>query len=83
MEVIIIAVPAVLNDDPEAFTERLFRTCGASKSEDDNGLMILYGYDKSRRFIRFEVGYGFGGVLTDAATGSIQSNTIIPSDQER
>lgn len=81
VEVVLIVVPAVENDDPEAFTEKLFRTWGVGKSEDDNGLMILYGYDKSSRFIRFETGYGLEGALPDISTARITRNTIIPAIQ--
>lgn len=79
VEVVLVVVPSIENDDPEAFTEKLFRTWGIGKAEDDNGLMILYVYQKPHRLVRFETGYGLEGALPDATTAQITRNTIIPA----
>lgn len=42
VEVVLVVLPAIENDDPETFTEELFRLWGLGKAEDDNGLLILY-----------------------------------------
>lgn len=81
VEVVLVVVPAVPEDDPETFTEELFRLWGVGKSQDDNGLLILYvtGHD---RLIRFETGYGLEGALPDAATHGIAQRILIPGIKE-
>lgn len=79
VEAVLVAVPAVVEDDPEGFSLRLFRLWGLGKKEDNNGLLILYGYGEGGRFVRFEVGYGLEGVLSDITTARISRNIIIPS----
>lgn len=77
VEAVLVVVPAVPDDDPEAFTEELFRLWGIGRARDDNGLLLLYvtGHD---RLVRFETGYGLEGALPDAATYSITQRILIP-----
>ena len=81
VEVVLVVLPAIENDDPETFTEELFRLWGLGKAEDDNGLLILY-VTQRRRLIRFETGYGLEGALPDAATYGISQRILIPGIKE-
>lgn len=81
VEAVLVVLPAIENDDPETFTEELFRLWGLGKAEDDNGLLILY-VTQRRRLIRFETGYGLEGALPDAATYRISQRILIPGIKE-
>lgn len=77
-EVAIVIIPSVKDDDPEGFSEELFRLWGLGKDKEDNGLLIVYAYEPEGRFIRFETGYGLEGVLPDALCYQIQQQEMIP-----
>ncbi|MDO4695357.1 YgcG family protein [Porphyromonas sp.] len=78
VRVALVIVPAVKNNTPERFAHELFQLWGIGEKSKDNGLLILYGFEKPNRFIRFEVGYGLEGILTDALTSQISRKRIIP-----
>lgn len=77
VEAVLVVLPAIEGDDPESFTEALFRLWGIGKAKDDNGLLILYVTERGR-LIRFETGYGLEGVLPDIITYQISQETLIP-----
>jgi uncharacterized membrane protein YgcG len=53
-----------------------FKAKGIGAKGQDNGVLILVDFDHRRG--RIEVGYGLEGVMTDAATKSIQDNVMAP-----
>lgn len=73
-EMAVVVVPSIGNDTPESFSERLFQKWGIGKKGEDNGLLILLVTED--RYIRFEVGYGLEGVLTDAMSKRIQAQRM-------
>ncbi|MCC8035474.1 MAG: TPM domain-containing protein [Rikenellaceae bacterium] len=76
IETAIVVIPSIGNDTPESFTVDLFQRWGIGKSGEDNGLLILLATED--RLVRFEVGYGLEGELTDAMSKRIQTQRMNP-----
>lgn len=76
VDVFVVAIPSIGSDTPEDFAVRLFQRWGIGKKGDDNGLLILLVTED--RYIRFEVGYGLEGTLTDAISKRIQVQRMNP-----
>ncbi len=64
----------------EDYGYQLGRAWGIGKSGKDNGLLLIVA--PKERQVRFEVGYGLEGTLTDAATKVIIERQIIPRFQQ-
>ncbi len=79
-EVAIVVLESVEGGSPEDFSVRLFEKWGIGKKGSDNGLLILLA--TGDRFVRFEVGYGLEGVITDALSKRIQTQRMNPSFSE-
>jgi uncharacterized protein len=62
------------------FAVKLFEQWGIGEKGKDNGVLLLAAIED--RKLRIEVGYGFEGVLTDAATGRIMDEHILPRFKE-
>lgn len=58
----------------EEYASHLFEKWKIGNKTDDNGVLILFS--KEDRKIRFEVGYGLEGALTDSGTGQILDRNI-------
>lgn len=72
-----VAVIGSTGDVPiEEFGLELLRKWGVGKSDKNNGLLILLATDD--RAVRFEVGYGLEGVVTDAMSKRIQTTRMMP-----
>ncbi|MDL2230687.1 TPM domain-containing protein [Alistipes sp. OttesenSCG-928-L06] len=76
IEVAVVVIESIGDDTPEDFGIRLFRQWGIGKQQKNNGLLILLV--TADRIIRFEVGYGLEGVLTDAMSKRIQTTRMMP-----
>lgn len=76
IEIAIVVLPSIGEQDIEEFANRLFRAWGIGHKEDNSGLLILVIKDRKR--LRFEVGYGLEGILTDAMCAQIQRRSILP-----
>lgn len=76
-EVVVVTVKDFSGTYIEDYAVKLFEKWGIGKKDKDNGLLILVS--KEQRQSRIEVGYGLEGVLTDAITGRIQDEKMIPS----
>jgi len=76
IEVAVVVIESIGNDAPEDFGIRLFRQWGIGKEKKNNGLLILL--ITADRIVRFEVGYGLEGVLTDAMSKRIQTTRMLP-----
>jgi uncharacterized protein len=64
----------------EDYGYQLGRSWGIGKAGKDNGLLLIVA--PKERQVRFEVGYGLEGTLTDAATKLIIERQIIPRFQQ-
>jgi uncharacterized protein len=76
IEVAVAAVGSTGNVPPEDFGIGLLRKWGVGKKGKDNGMLILLAADD--RTVRFEVGYGLEGVMTDALSKRIQTMRMMP-----
>ena len=75
-EAAVVMLNSIGSEEIEDFGVRLFAKWGIGKKKLDNGLLILFVLDQ--RAIRFEVGYGLEGVLTDGICKRIQTQAMIP-----
>lgn len=62
--------------EPKEYAVRLFEHWKVGEKGKDNGVLVLIAL-KERR-VEVEVGYGLEGVLTDAATGRILDEYMVP-----
>lgn len=75
-EVAVVAVSSIGYEDIKSFATTLFKTWGIGKSQNNNGLLVLFVLDQ--RKVTFETGYGLEGVLPDAICKRIQTQAMIP-----
>ena len=72
---IVVAVIDSLNGESiEDYSVALFEKWEIGNADYDNGVLILLALEE--REIRFEVGYGLEGTLTDGKTGNILDNNV-------
>ncbi|MCA9376924.1 TPM domain-containing protein [Candidatus Nomurabacteria bacterium] len=79
-EITVVTVPDFQGTTIEDYAVKLFEAWGIGKEDRDNGILILVS--ASERQSRIEIGYGLEGALTDAESGRIQDNAMIPSFKE-
>jgi uncharacterized protein len=74
---LVVATVASLQDRTvEDYANGLFRHWRLGQAEADNGVLLLVA--PSERKVRIEVGYGLEPILTDALTGQIIRDLILP-----
>ncbi len=76
IEVAVVVVNSIGDVPPEDFGIGLLRKWGVGKKSKDNGMLILLV--TGDRIVRFEVGYGLEGVMTDALSKRIQTVRMMP-----
>ena len=76
----VVALKSLKGGEIDDFAVKLFAQWGIGEKGKDNGVLLLAAIED--RKMRIEVGYGFEGVLTDAGTGRIQDEYIIPRFKE-
>lgn len=64
----------------EDYANKLFNNWGIGEAQEDNGLLLLVS--SNQRESRIEIGYGLEGRLTDAKSGRIQDDYMIPYFKE-
>ena len=75
-EVAVVMLPSIGDADLFDFAHQLFRPCGIGNTKSTRGLLLLYVADIRR--VRFTVGDGLEGTMTDAACKRIIERTMIP-----
>lgn len=60
----------------EEFASKLFERFGIGTAGKENGLLLLFSRDDRR--IRFEVGYGLEGAITDSLAGRLLDEQALP-----
>ena len=75
-EVAVVMLPSIGDADLFDFAHQLFRTWGIGNKKSNRGLLLLYVADIRR--VRFTVGDGLEGTMTDAACKRIIERTMIP-----
>lgn len=75
-EMAVVVLDSLDGLEPSAAALALHRRWGVGKRERDNGILFLWS--PALRKTHVSIGYGLEGVLTDARTGSIQDEHVIP-----
>ena len=75
-QVVVVIVPTLDGRPIEETALAIAEANRIGKKEKDNGVLLLIA--REEREIRIEVGYGLEGVLTDAVSGRIIRNEIVP-----
>lgn len=76
IETAVVMLPSIGEEDIFNFAHDLFRQWGIGKKKSNNGLLILFVVDQ--RKVRFTVGYGLEGTMTDAMSKRIQMQRMVP-----
>lgn len=76
IETAVVMLPSIGEEDIFNFGHELFRQWGIGKQKSNNGLLILFVADQ--RKVRFTVGYGLEGTMTDAMSKRIQMQRMVP-----
>jgi len=75
-EIAVVTVPNLGDSDVETYATDLYREWGIGSRQTDRGALLLVSVED--RELRIEVGYGLEGDLTDAESGRIIQNVIVP-----
>ncbi len=76
VQVAVLTVPSLEGDSIEAFSMRVAEKWKLGQADKDNGALLVVAL--AERSLRIEVGYGLEGELTDAKSGLIIRNVIVP-----
>lgn len=76
IETAVVMLPSIGEEDIFNFAHELFRQWDIGKQKSNNGLLILFVADQ--RKVRFTVGYGLEGTMTDAMSKRIQMQRMVP-----
>lgn len=74
--VVVATLPSLKDETLEEAAVRLFSQWGIGKKGQDKGVLIMVAVHERR--LRIEVGYGLEGVLTDAKSGQIRDQFMVP-----
>ncbi len=76
VQLVVATVTSLQGEEIEPYANALFRKWRLGKKDENNGVLFLIA--PTERKIRFEVGYGLEGTLTDALTKLILRNAVGP-----
>ncbi|CAM2077441.1 MULTISPECIES: TPM domain-containing protein [Clostridia] len=76
-QAVIVVIDSTNNIPIEDYSNKLFRTWGIGKSDQDNGLLILLAIND--RQYRVEVGRGLEGTIPDALSNRVMESLAKPS----
>jgi uncharacterized protein len=76
----VVALKSLQGGQIDDFAAKLFEQWGIGEKGKDNGVLLLAAIED--RKMKIEPGYGFEGVLPDAACGRIQDEYIVPRFKE-
>ena len=80
IQLAVLTVPTIEDETIESFSMRVADEWKLGQEGKDNGILITLALAEHK--IRIEVGYGLEGTLTDAQSGLILRNAIIPEFKE-
>lgn len=75
-QVVLLTIPSLENENLEEYSIRVAQTWRLGTDKYDNGVLLLVAMAEKK--IRIEVGYGLEAILTDAKSGYIIRNYIVP-----
>lgn len=73
---VVVTLPSLQGYEISDFGYQLGRAWGIGQAEKDNGLILIVAPEE--REVRFEVGYGLEGDMTDALSRTIIESVILP-----
>jgi uncharacterized protein len=73
---VLLTIPTLEGESIESFSIKVAEAWKLGHAEEDNGLLILLAMNEKK--VRIEVGYGLESLLTDAKSGYIIREVIIP-----
>jgi uncharacterized protein len=76
-EVAVVTVPDMGGLDESTYAVELFKEWGIGSKERNDGVLLLLAVKE--RKVRIEVGYGLEPIITDARSGQILDQYVIPS----
>lgn len=76
-QVVVLTIPSLEGESLEEYSIKVAQAWGIGQKGKDNGVLLLVA--KAERKVRIEVGYGLEGRLTDALSGRITRNVIVPA----
>ncbi|WP_445329470.1 TPM domain-containing protein [Xanthobacter albus] len=76
-QVVVATVPSLEGGAVEDYANALFRAWRLGQADKNNGVLLLVAPKEHE--VRIEVGYGLEGILTDAVSGTIIRNAIVPA----
>ncbi|MYL84755.1 methanol dehydrogenase [Desulfovibrio aerotolerans] len=76
-QVVVLTIPSLSGEPLEDYAVKVAQAWGIGQKGKDNGVLLLISKDD--RKVRIEVGYGLEGRLTDALTGRVIDNVIVPA----
>jgi len=76
-QVVVLTIASLEGESLEEYSIKVAQAWGIGQKGKDNGALLLVS--KGDRKVRIEVGYGLEGVLTDALSGRIISQSITPA----
>lgn len=79
-QVAVVVLNSIGENSDFDFSQELFNDWGIGRSENNNGLLILFVLDQ--RTVRFHTGDGLEGVLPDATCKRIQRESMVPYFKE-
>jgi uncharacterized protein len=75
-QIVVLTIPSLRGDSLEEFSIRMAEQWKIGRKELDSGAILLVA--RADRKLRIEVGFGLEGRLTDAMSGRIIRNIIVP-----
>lgn len=76
VQMAVLTVPSLIGDDLEVYSMQVADEWKLGQADKDNGVLLLLAVED--RKVRLEIGYGLEGTLTDAKSGYIVREIMIP-----
>lgn len=76
VQIAVLTIPSLEGESLESFSMKTAETWKLGQQGEDNGALLLVALEE--RAIRIETGYGLEGTLTDAKSGLIIRQVIVP-----
>lgn len=76
-QLVVLVVETTGDETIEQYATRVFDSWKPGDKDRDDGVLLLVA--RQDHTVRIEIGYGLEGVITDAQSGKIIRNSIIPA----
>lgn len=76
-QLVVLVVETTGDETIEQYATRVFDSWKPGDKDHDDGVLLLVAWQDHT--VRIEIGYGLEGIITDAQSGKIIRNSIIPA----